>query len=245
MAMPGVALAQSACTAMWGIMVPAGTGPSYLGYFNNSAGTAQKFTTLSFTLSPNQANALAIDPSTGTPYYFDRTALTVGKVDLNANTTATVGTITPASPDGNGNILGAFVDTTGNLIMMSNAGANLAIHLAIVSKTVATTNAVWQTVTYAGGALPANGGIRGGEANLVSGLSVHFEDAFDLEHIIAEEANFHAGLNREGGDQNIAVDQIGCPATGPYLAIHDAADEGAGGKPRRGQQREQGQQERQ
>ena len=158
MAMPGVALAQSACTAMWGIMVPAGTGPSYLGYFNNSAGTAQKFTTLSFTLSPNQANALAIDPSTGTPYYFDRTALTVGKVDLNANTTATVGTITPASPDGNGNILGAFVDTTGNLIMMSNAGANLAIHLAIVSKTVATTNAVWQTVTYAGGALPANGG---------------------------------------------------------------------------------------
>ena len=158
MGMPGATLAQSACTAMWGIVVPATTGPSYLGYFNNSAGTAQKFTTLSFTLSANQANALAVDPTTGTPYYFDRTALTVRTVNLNAYTTATVGTITPASPDGNGNILGAFVDTSGNLIMMSNAGANLPMHLAIVSKTVATTNAVWQTVTYAGGALPANGG---------------------------------------------------------------------------------------
>ncbi len=48
---PAVSFAQSACTAMWGIVTTGGAAPSRLGFFNNSAGTAAKFTTLSFTLA--------------------------------------------------------------------------------------------------------------------------------------------------------------------------------------------------
>ncbi len=57
---PAVSFAQSACTAMWGIVTTGGAAPSRLGFFNNSAGTAAKFTTLSFTLAGGtNANALA------------------------------------------------------------------------------------------------------------------------------------------------------------------------------------------
>ncbi|MES2191887.1 MAG: hypothetical protein V4454_17330 [Pseudomonadota bacterium] len=157
--LPSVAFSQSACTAMWGI-VSAG-GVARLGYFNGSAGTAQKFTTLSFTIAgTNNANALAGDPSTGLLYHFDRSGLTLNSANLNTMTTSTVGTIAPASPDGNGNILGAYIDASSNLIMLSASAAGTATyHVATVSKAGNTTNAVWRTVTYAiGGGLPSSGG---------------------------------------------------------------------------------------
>ncbi|MBI2727014.1 MAG: hypothetical protein HYX42_12280 [Polaromonas sp.] len=149
---------------MWGIVTTAGAAPTRLGFFNNSAGTAPKFTTLSFTTlsGGTQANALAGDPATGILYYFDRTALTVNSVNLNTQVTATVGTIAPASPDGNGAMIGAVVDANSNLIMMTSAGAgNTAYHIAIVNKAGNTTAARWQTVTYTaglGGGLPFSGG---------------------------------------------------------------------------------------
>ncbi|MES1977433.1 MAG: hypothetical protein V4451_05320 [Pseudomonadota bacterium] len=164
---PSVSLAQSACTAMWGIVTTGGAAPSRLGFFNNSAGTAAKFTTLSFTLSGGtSANALAGDPATGLLYYFDRSAgaQTVNRIDLNAMTTTTVGTITPGSPDTGSNtaIIGAVIDASSNLIMMtSNGVGNTAYHLAIVNKAGNTTNARWQTVTYTaglGGGQPTSGG---------------------------------------------------------------------------------------
>ncbi len=156
---PSVSLAQSACTAMWAI-VSAG-GVARLGYYNGSAGTAQKFTTLSFTIAgAAQANALAGDPNTGRLYHFDRTGLTVNAADLVTMTTSTVGTIAPASPDGNANILGAYIDANSNLIMLSASSTGTATyHVATVSKAGNTTNAVWRTVTYAiGGGLPSSGG---------------------------------------------------------------------------------------
>ena len=154
--LPSAAMAQSACTAMWAIVTTGGAAPSRLGYFNSSAGTAQKFTTLTFTLRGN-ANALAGDPATGILYYFDRTGLTLESANLNTGVTATVGTIAPASPNTNANILGAYIDPSSNLIMMSSAGGNYQV--AAVSKVGNTTNAVWRTVTYAiGGGLPASGG---------------------------------------------------------------------------------------
>ena len=163
---PSLSFAQSACTAMWGIVTTAGGAPTRLGFFNNSAGTAPKFTTLSFTTlsGGTNANALAGDPATGILYYFDRTAgtLTVNSVNLNTQVTATVGTIAPASPDGNAAMIGAVVDANSNLIMMTSAGAgNTAYHVAIVNKAGNTTAARWQTVTYTaglGGGLPFSGG---------------------------------------------------------------------------------------
>ncbi len=150
------AWAQSACTAMWGIVTNGGAQPYRLGFYNNSPGTAAKFTTLSFTLTGN-ANALAGDPNSGLLYYFDRTGLNVHSVNLNTYVTTTIGTIAPVSPDTNANILGALIDPNGNLIMMSASGG--AYHLAIINKTAPTTTAVWRTVTLAiGGGLPASGG---------------------------------------------------------------------------------------
>lgn len=149
---------------MWGIVTTGGAAPTRLGFFNNSAGTASKFTTLSFTTlsGGTNANALAGDPATGILYYFDRAGLTVNSVNLNTQVTATVGTIAPASPDGNGAMIGAVVDANSNLIMMTSAGAgNTAYHVAIVNKAGNTTNARWQTVTYTaglGGGLPFSGG---------------------------------------------------------------------------------------
>ena len=169
---PGIAAAQSACTAMWGVVTTAGAQPFRLGYFNNSAGTASKFTTLSFTLTGN-ANALAGDPSTGLLYYFDRTGVNLYSVNLNTQATATIGTITPASPNGNANILGAYIDSSSNLIVMSSGGGDY--QLATVSKTGNTTNAVWRTVTYAiGGGIVSSGGSgdifldQGGQAYLIT-----------------------------------------------------------------------------
>ena len=156
--LPSAAMAQSACTAMWAIVTTGGAAPSRLAYFNNSAGTAQKFTTLTFTLVGN-ANALAGDPATGILYYFDRTGLTLESANLNTGVTATVGTIAPASPNGNAQILGAFIDASSNLIMMSSNGPGGNYQVAAVSKVGPTTNAVWRTVTYAiGGGLPTSGG---------------------------------------------------------------------------------------
>jgi uncharacterized repeat protein (TIGR01451 family) len=153
------AWAQSACTAMWGIVTNAGGNPTALGYYNNSAGTAAKFTTLSFALTGGtSANALAGDPNTGLLYYFDRTpaALQVHSVNLNTYVDTAIGTIAPASAGGNANILGALVDASGNLIMMSSNASGY--QLAIVNKTGTTTAAVWRTVTLAiGGGLPPTG----------------------------------------------------------------------------------------
>ena len=171
---PGAALAQSACTGMWAIVTTAGAAPTRLGYFNNSAGTAQKFTTLTFTLAGGtSANALAGDPATGILYYYDRSGLTLNSANLNTGVTATVGTILPASPSGNGGIIGSYIDTSGNLIMMSSGSS--VYHVAAVSKVGNTTNAVWRTVTYAiGGGLPASGGsgdiylAQSGQAYLIS-----------------------------------------------------------------------------
>lgn len=157
----GLSFAQSACTAVWGIVSTGGAAPTRLGFYNSSAGTAQKFTTLTFTLSGGtSANALAGDPATGLLYYFDRAGLTLGSINLNTNATATVGTISPASPNTNANIIGAVIDQNGNLIMMSTSGAAGGNYqVATVSKTGNTTNAVWRTVTYAiGGGLPTSGG---------------------------------------------------------------------------------------
>ena len=156
---PGISAAQSGCTAMWGITTTGGAQPFRLGYFNNSTGTASKFTTLSFTLTGN-ANALAGDPATGLLYYFDRTGLNLYSVDLNTQGTTTVGAIAPASPNGNTLIIGAYVDPSSNLILMSSSGAAGGNYqLATVSKTGPTTNAVWQTVTYTiGGGIVSSGG---------------------------------------------------------------------------------------
>ena len=158
--LPGAALAQSACTAMWAIVTTGGAAPTRLAYFNNSAGTTQKFTTLSFTLAGGtNANALAGDPATGILYYYDRMGLTVNSANLNTGITATVGTITPASPNGNANIIGAYIDASSNLIMMSTSGPGGNYQVAAISKAGNTTNAVWRTVTYTvGGGLPASGG---------------------------------------------------------------------------------------
>ena len=146
--LPGMAVAQSACTAMWAIVTSGGgVAPYRLGYFNNSAGTAQKFTTLSFTLTgaTPAPNALSSDPSTGILYYYDRSGLTVRSANLNTGVDALVGTILPQAPGGNGNIIGAFTDAAGNLVYLSGGGTYYA---ATVSKTGNTTSAVWQTVTY-------------------------------------------------------------------------------------------------
>ncbi len=160
LALPNLSVAQSACTAVWGIVTTGGAAPTRLGFYNSSAGTAQKFTTLTFTLSGGtSANALAGDPATGLLYYFDRAALTLGSINLNTNQTTTVGTILPESPDTNANIVGGVVDQNSNLILMSTSGPNGDYQVATVSKTGNTTNAVWRTVTYAiGGGLPTSGG---------------------------------------------------------------------------------------
>ncbi len=154
LALPSVSFAQSACTAMWGIATSAsGAQPYRLAYYNGSTGTAQKFTTLSFTLTGN-ANALAGDFATAKLYYFDRAGLNTMSVDINTYATATVGTIAPAAPTagGNGNILGAVVDQNSNLIYMSSDGTTSGWYsLAIVNKTVATTTAKWTSVTYTAG----------------------------------------------------------------------------------------------
>ncbi len=147
--------AQSACTAMWGIVNT--TAPSRLGFYNGSAGTAAKFTTLSFSLTGN-ANALAGDPNTGLLYYFDRTGLNLHSVNLNTYVDTTIGTIAPASPDTNTNILGALIDASGNLIVLSSDTATI-YHAAVINKAANTTAAVWTTITNViGGGLPATGG---------------------------------------------------------------------------------------
>jgi uncharacterized repeat protein (TIGR01451 family) len=160
---PSSVWAQSACTAMWGI-VGNGGGTATLGFYNNSAGTAAKFTLLPFTLTGN-ANALAGDPATGLLYYWDRTgtALSLHSVNLNTNTDTTVGTVAPASPDGNGNIFGALVDNSSRLILMSSLGTSGApYHLSVASKTGNTTNASWITVTNAISGLPVQGAAQSG-----------------------------------------------------------------------------------
>lgn len=155
-----LSFAQSACTAVWGIVSTGGAAPTRLGFYNGSAGTASKFTTLSFTLTGGtSANALAGDPATGLLYYFDRAGLNLHSVNLNTNATATVGTIAPASPNGNAAMVGAVVDQNSNLIVMTSSGPGGNYQVATVSKTGNTTNAVWRTVTYAiGGGLPTSGG---------------------------------------------------------------------------------------
>ena len=161
LAFSGLSFAQSACTAMWSIVSTAGGLPARLGYYNGSAGTTQKFTTLTFTLggNPTMPNALAGDPATGMLYYFDRDTINLRSINLNTNVTATVGTITPASPNDNANIIGAVIDQNSNLILMSTSGPGGNYQVATVSKTGNTTNAVWRTVTYAiGGGLPTSGG---------------------------------------------------------------------------------------
>lgn len=169
---PSLSFAQSACTAMWAIALTGTAAPARLAYFNNSAGTAQKFTTLSFTLSGGtDANALAGDPANGILYYFNRNALTVQSANLNTQVTATIGTIAPAAPGGNANIIGAFIDAAGNLIYLSGGGT---YYVAAVSKTGNTTNAVWRTVTYAigGGSVVSSSGDlyidQGGQVWLLS-----------------------------------------------------------------------------
>lgn len=160
LAFSGLSFAQSACTAVWSIVSTGGAAPTRLGFYNSSVGTAQKFTTLTFTLNGGtNANALAGDPASGLLYYFDRAGLNLLSINLNTNANAIVGTIAPDSPNTNANIVGAVIDQNSNLIVMSTSNAGGNYQVANVSKTGNTTNAVWQTITYAiGGGLPTSGG---------------------------------------------------------------------------------------
>ena len=166
----------SACTAMWGI-INDGTN-TRLAYYNDSAGTASKWSTLSFTLvGTTNTNALAGDSSTGELFYFDRTAanLALHKVNLNTYADTNLGVV-PASPVGNTNIIGATGDNSGGLWLMSTSGANGTYYVAGVSKTMPiVTLTSWVSVTYSvGGGTPTSGGSgdlvfsQGGQAYLAS-----------------------------------------------------------------------------
>lgn len=155
----------SACTAMWGIVGSGTAGtPHRLGYYNGSAGTAAKFTTLSFTLT-GRPNALAGDPVTGLLYYYDRNGDNLRSVNLNTYQDSVVGTLAPASPDANNNTFGALIDNNSNLILMSSVGdatVGSPYHLTVANKAGNTTNATWITVTNAIGGTPVQGTAQSG-----------------------------------------------------------------------------------
>ncbi len=160
-----VSYAQSACTGMWAILNN-GAPASSLTYYNNSAGTAAKWTAVPIALSSGTTtpNALAAD-NAGNLYYFDRVGLAMHSINLNTGVQSGPFTIAPAvtGVNGNGAILGAAVDANNNLIFLGNPStlnpADQPYYLAVINKTGNTTGAVWTPITTAGGAnfLPGSG----------------------------------------------------------------------------------------
>ena len=153
LALPSVSFAQSACTAMWGTL----SATQQLAYYNNSAGTASKWTALPFTLAGTNANALAGDSASGLLWYFDRGGLKLYSVDLNTYAVSAGVALATAAPGGNANILGATFDLSNNLYLMaSNAGL---YYLSLVSNKATGTNSAWTQILYTStGLAPASGG---------------------------------------------------------------------------------------
>lgn len=129
------AMAQSACTALWGTIdnngATAGSVTS-LRYFNT---VTNRWTNLSpaVTLVGN-GNAISGDPSTGLLYYVDRTAGTLHSYNLNNQVDTDLGAIPLSGPVTTGNILGATMVApggAGNLFLywaenIGGTGTNIA-----------------------------------------------------------------------------------------------------------------------
>lgn len=157
LALPAASFAQSACTGMWAILNN-GAPATSLAYYNNSAGTASKWTAVPIALNSGTTtpNALAAD-NAGNLYYFDRTGLGVYSINLNTGVQSGPFSIAPAlgGTFGNAAILGAAVDAAGNLVFLSNTStltpADQPYALAVINKTANTTAVVWKTITNPNG----------------------------------------------------------------------------------------------
>ena len=159
LAWPGLAAAQSACTALWGTLDVGGT--KSLRFYNTT--TNRWVTTTMPTLAGN-SNGLAGDPTPGYLYYVNRTGTpALRRLDLNAQTDSFVGNV-PAPPATFGvtvgNIVGATVDTAGNYwVYASNGVADPAnVMIAQLSTSDATTVTSWMIVRNAAGTQPAIAG---------------------------------------------------------------------------------------
>jgi uncharacterized repeat protein (TIGR01451 family) len=114
--LPGSALAQSACTSIWGVMSTGGGTTSTLSYFN--VGTGQWSQTVGNLIG--NANALSVSSVTGILYYVDRTTQNFYSVDTNANpiVSTLIGTIpAPPAPAVTTQILGATTDAAGRVFV--------------------------------------------------------------------------------------------------------------------------------
>lgn len=153
--LPGMAQAQSACTAIWGIStVTATTGE--LRYLNTTTNlwSAPVVTLTGF------PNALAGSSANGLLYYVDRNTQQLYSIDQNTNplTSVLVGTIpAPPAPALGVNVLGSTTDAAGNLFVYATS-ANVAlpnysfVTVAQISVSTAATITPWtQIVTTTGG----------------------------------------------------------------------------------------------
>lgn len=155
--LPVLSYAASGCTAMWATL----SASQQIAYYNYSSGTAAKWTVLPFTLTGSNANALAGDANTGLLWYYDRTGTKLYSVNLNTYAVSAGVSLSTAAPAaaGNGNIIGATFDASGNMYLLASTGANGSYYLSQVTNPATGTNGAWTTVTYAvGGGIPASGG---------------------------------------------------------------------------------------
>jgi uncharacterized repeat protein (TIGR01451 family) len=149
------AMAQSACTALWGTIDSDGTGATTvmsLRYFNT---VTNRWVNVSpaVTLVGN-ANALAGDPTTGLLYYVNRTNGNLRVYNLNTMTDTVVGTINAPPAGGVGSILGATIATPGELIVLAVSGGNERLGRMSLTAPNSTT---WTTILTVPGANPALG----------------------------------------------------------------------------------------
>jgi uncharacterized repeat protein (TIGR01451 family) len=151
------AMAQSACTALWGAIDNDGVigGAGSLRYFNSST---NRWTNLSppITLAGN-ANALAGDPGTGLLYYVNRDTGDIHSFNLNTQVDTNFGQMTAPPVATRSNILGATIPSPGILILYltENGGLNREYigRINLTAPTVAT----WTQVLTIGGANPPLG----------------------------------------------------------------------------------------
>jgi uncharacterized repeat protein (TIGR01451 family) len=160
MTLPIGAWAQSACTAMFGIVdndAGGGNTVNSLRYYNT---TSNQWVTLGNVdggaSSASGYNALAGSSVNGLLYYVNRTSRQLRSINLNTVpfTDTAIGIIpTPIAPATATNILGATTDATGRLFVYATDGTNEGV-LAQVSVTTAGTVTAWTQLQTTGGVDP-------------------------------------------------------------------------------------------
>ena len=232
LSLPNTAKA-SACTAILATSNPSTT--TFVGvsisYFNNSPGTAQKFTPfvgagtgVAFPAGATNLNTMSVDPIGGLLWSYDRSNGRFYSLNLNTyQFSAGVQFSIPTPPGGNlTTILGAAFDPSGNYFMVAGRNLNTTTvgefatptfyFSKILQADLATgINSAWQTATYAVGSMP---------------LSAGGDLAFDSAGTLYQITN---GISNGAGVLNLLYTINTNTFFGTLVSTYDLTAAGAGG----------------